>query len=324
MNISGIIFDTPIHEIQIPEENYQYNGNTFYMKRDDLQPFSFGGNKVRIANQVIKDMLEKGYDCLITYGNIRSNLCRTTANLCSAFKIPCYVISVVDDNHGCNRAFNGSIVQSVGANWVSCEKANVPEVVAKLKKELIEKGYKPYYIKDDEAEIASCHAYTQTYKELKQYQEKTGLHFDYIFHASGSGTTQAGLIIGKLLAADENPKIVGISIARAYERGVTMLKLHLERYFNSKGIKFSEEELMREIIFTDEYVLGGYSLSNSKIGNLCLDMVKYNGIELDCTYTGKAFSGMLEYIKDKNIKNSNILFIHTGGLPLYFDYLLDK
>ena len=53
-------------------------------------------------------------------------------------------------------------------------------------------------------------------------------------------------------------------------------------------------------------------------------MTTYNGIECDQTYTGKAFNGMINYIKDKDIKNANILFVHTGGLPLFFDYIRDK
>lgn len=32
------------------------NDNEMYVKRDDLLPFSFGGNKVRIANIFINDM----------------------------------------------------------------------------------------------------------------------------------------------------------------------------------------------------------------------------------------------------------------------------
>jgi D-cysteine desulfhydrase len=46
-----------------------------------------------------------------------------------------------------------------------------------------------------------------------------------------------------------------------------------------------------------------------------------HGIPLDSTYTGKAFWGMMQYIKKEQIKEKNILFIHTGGTPLFFDDL---
>jgi D-cysteine desulfhydrase len=52
-------------------------------------------------------------------------------------------------------------------------------------------------------------------------------------------------------------------------------------------------------------------------------MYKVNGIPLDPIYTGKAFWGMKEYIKDMQMAGKNILFIHTGGTPLFFDFLIN-
>ena len=50
-------------------------------------------------------------------------------------------------------------------------------------------------------------------------------------------------------------------------------------------------------------------------------MLRCNGIPLDPTYTGKAFWGMLQYLKDHGIRGKRILFLHTGGTPLFFDLL---
>ena len=43
-------------------------------------------------------------------------------------------------------------------------------------------------------------------------------------------------------------------------------------------------------------------------------------IYLDPVYTGKAFSGMKKYIKENKLNDKKILFIHTGGIPLFLDY----
>ena len=43
------------------------------------------------------------------------------------------------------------------------------------------------------------------------------------------------------------------------------------------------------------------------------------GMPLDSTYTGKAFMGMKDYIEKESLKGKQILFIHTGGTPLFFD-----
>lgn len=46
-----------------------------------------------------------------------------------------------------------------------------------------------------------------------------------------------------------------------------------------------------------------------------------DGIALDTTYTGKAFWGMQQYLKKHGVTGKNVLFIHTGGTPLFFDDL---
>lgn len=51
------------------------------------------------------------------------------------------------------------------------------------------------------------------------------------------------------------------------------------------------------------------------------EMLLRHGIPMDSVYTAKAYEGMKKYLDDKDIKNSDILFIHTGGTPLFFDDL---
>ena len=55
-----------------------------------------------------------------------------------------------------------------------------------------------------------------------------------------------------------------------------------------------------------------------------LPVVKNYGVPFDHTYTGKAFVGMLDYIERMRIEDKNVLFIHTGGTPLFFDHINKK
>ncbi|MFB9106675.1 hypothetical protein ACFFU1_17335, partial [Algibacter miyuki] len=51
------------------------------------------------------------------------------------------------------------------------------------------------------------------------------------------------------------------------------------------------------------------------------ELAENEGILLDPVYSGRAFYGMLDYIKSQKIKKgANILFWHTGGLPANFYY----
>ena len=47
-------------------------------------------------------------------------------------------------------------------------------------------------------------------------------------------------------------------------------------------------------------------------------LAESEGILIDPVYTGRAFFAMLDHLEKKKLKtNSNILFLHTGGLPDY-------
>ena len=88
--------------------------------------------------------------------------------------------------------------------------------------------------------------------ELKaQYEKENDIHFDYIFLASGTGTTQAGLVCGQLMNKDDR-RIVGISIARRNPRGKDVVIDSVKEYLNEQKLSFSEEEIFEKTVFVDE------------------------------------------------------------------------
>ena len=96
------MYITPIIKI---EDDF----NDLYIKRDDLLPFSFGGNKVRIALEFLDDMRNQDRDCIIGYGNARAYLSRALANLCYQQNIPCHIISPADEDGTRIDTFNSKI-----------------------------------------------------------------------------------------------------------------------------------------------------------------------------------------------------------------------
>lgn len=309
------IIRTPITEL-----HHNENSNQFFIKRDDLLPFSFGGNKVRIAEEYFKDMMQKDYNCIISYGSSKSNLNRVIGNMSRAEGIPCYVVSPEDINPETQATFNSILVKDTGANIISCSRDNVADTVERVINKCKKDGLKPYYINGNKYgngnEEVPVRAYIKAYEEILAYERKAGIEFDYIFHASGTGMTQAGLVCGSIINRDKK-KIIGISIARTYENGVIPIKDSICLQF--KGSNF--EKINFPISFIDKYVCGGYGKYNNQIISTVQRVYNTEGIALDTTYTGKAFWGMTEYVKEKQISNSKILFIHTGGTPLFFDDL---
>ena len=64
--------------------------------------------------------------------------------------------------------------------------------------------------------------------------------------------------------------------------------------------------------------------NNEEINKTIETMMTKYGIPLDTTYTGKAFCGMQKYLREHEITGKRVLFIHTGGTPLFFEYLREK
>lgn len=315
------IFDTPVQKLRFTQGT-----NELFMKRDDLLPFSFGGNKVRFARKFAEDMQRKGCDAMIIYGNYHSNLCRILSNLCRQLSLPCYMIHNTEDVKEDRESHNSRLIKEMGVKEIRCGKSSIASAVEKAMQELREQGYAPYYIYGDSRgegnEWVPMEAYVQAYQEICDYEEKTGEKFSYIFLASSTNATQSGLLMGSLLKKDGR-KIVGISVSRNAKRGREVIEKNIQTYaerFHLSLPKNWEEQ----IYFTDSYMEGGYGAYSPKVMDLIRRVYETDGIPLDMTYTGKGFSGMLSYLNDKNIQGEKILFWHTGGTPLFFDLLMEK
>ena len=311
-----ILENTPITKLNVP-------GNNFYIKRDDLLPFSCGGNKVRIAHEFLSDMKAKGGNCLIMYGNSRSNLCRVLASACYMEGIPCMMICS-DDPDGIHRKTGNSVlVDLLGSEIIYCQKNAIAPAVDEAFRRASSRGLIPYYIYGNRLgtgnEGCAARAYAKAYDEICTQEEAMGIHFDYIFHASGTGATQSGLVCGHLIRGDSR-KIVGISVSRDKQRGTEIIKNGVTEWFRDEG-KILPPHFTDEILLSDEYLAGGYGIYSEEILETIRREWQRDSICLDPTYTGKAFTGMLSYVLEHNIKDKNILFIHTGGTPLFYDAL---
>ncbi len=299
------MYATPI--IKIENDN-----NELYVKRDDLLPFSFGGNKVRIALAFLDDMRNQGKNCIVGYGNARSNLSRALANLCYQQGIPCHIISPADEDGTRIDTFNSRMVQSFNATFHYCTKTSVKDTVESIMKELQDKGLNPYYIYGDSTGKGNEHTPLKAYVEV--YQEIKG-QYDYIFLATGTGMTHGGLLAGKAKNGG-NENIIGISVARTSAHETEVLHKTLLAY--SERV---EKIDIPKIMVIDDYLCGGYGKYDRNIEKVISTQMKQCGMPLDPTYTGKAFYGMLDYLKKNGIVGKKVLFFHTGGTPLYFDYL---
>ena len=314
-------------------------GNTLWYKRDDLIPFAFGGNKVRIAAAFFKDMFEKGGTCMIGYGNIRSNLSRALSWMANRYGVKCYIISPVETDllstsesqtnlslslDADDMTFNRRLSLMFGANIINCSKNDVAACVDETMNRLQEEGEIPYYIYGNALgqgnEAVPALPYVNVFNELLQQAEALSFEPDYLFLPCGTGGTLAGLLYGKFLTAS-SVEIVGISIARDREKASSHVRTALHRLGEAQERPLTDAWIDQHLHVEDSYIAGGYGKYNESILIGIRTVLTQEGIPLDPTYTGKAWWGMGQFLKQHDLKGKTVVFLHTGGLPLFFDLM---
>lgn len=294
------------------------NSNKLFIKRDDLTDVAFGGNKARKMQYFLEEALSQNADCIVTYGSVQSNHCRITSAVATMNGLDVYLIQPISDD---SQNFNGNVFLNSFFDpiVISTPLNAVADTIEKTIQDLKASGKKPYFIEGGGHGDLGTHAYKVAYEEILKQERELELEFDYIFHASGTGTTQAGLIAGKHIHK-KSTNIIGISIARNMERGIDVIHKSLLSYLESSDYSITNES---EIHFIDKYIGKGYADINGEVLKTIKEVARNSGIFLDPVYTGKAFYGMKQYIKKNQIINKNILFIHTGGTPILFNYAED-
>ncbi len=310
------LFEQPLPVTPIAPLSMACGQNQFWIKRDDLLPFSFGGNKVRKAAEFYKEIKESGADVVMTYGSNSSNHCRIIANMAAAMGLQCHIISPAENRE---ILYNTRMVSQFGASIETCPVNEVAQTIENRKARFVKEGKKPYFITGGGHGNPGTHSYVRAYDEICVQEVQMGVRFDYIFHASGTGATQAGLVCGQLLAKDEARRIVGISIAREKDRGREVVRESIEAYLGAAYERLYRDEAL---VFDASYRCGGYGKYTQEILDVIGKVMSEEGVPMDTTYVGKAFWGMLQYLGEKEICGRKILFLHTGGTPLFFDKLV--
>lgn len=291
---------TPI--IKLEKLSSKYNKN-IYLKRDDFTGTEVSGNKIRKLEYALADALDKGCDTIITIGAIQSNHCRATAAACAKLGLECHLLlrGNIKDVEG-----NVFLDYILGANIHYVERDLIDMELEKLINSLRNVGKNPYIIPIGASNSVGSYGYINAYEEILTQEEQLGLEFDLVSVPVGSGGTYAGLWYGNYIN-NENKRILGFSVSDPKE------------YFKEAVIEIlngldQEIKSFDSIEINDSYIGEGYSIATKEELEFYYHIGKMEGVVFDPAYTGKAFRGLIKEIESGNVKEENILFIHTGGL----------
>ena len=309
---------TPLQEL--PRFRKMLGGPRIWMKRDDLTGLAFGGNKARKLEFMIADALAQGADVIVTSAAAHSNMLRQTCAACRQYGLDIHLVMrgtgeepvqgnlLLDYLFGADMTF---IPTKDPYSQLSVDVMN--RVVSDLKS----RGRHPYVIdmRYGSGALATL-GYVWASAELREQFNRLGIEKPTIICSTGSGTTQAGLLLGaELLGADF--RIVGVSVQQSTE---LMIPRIVKKVQDAAVLLGVESALSPEQVVVDDRWIGpAYGVPTPECMEAMRLVAHTEGIVVDPVYSGKGLSGLIGWVREGRLAPSDdVVFIHTGGTPAIF------
>lgn len=293
-----------------------------FIKRDDLLPGCSGGNKTRKLDFCIADALLKGADTIITCGAVQSNHCRLTLSWAVKEGLDCHLVleERVKGSYKPDASGNNFLFQLMGVKSVTVVPGGSPmlDEMEKLAASLRAAGKKPYIIPGGASNAIGACGYVACAQETLEQLYLAGINMHTMVVPSGSAGTHAGIVVG-MQGNNANIPVLGIDVSRPKEvQEELVYKLVKE---TAKLVGVNQEIPASAVTCFGDYYGAGYSLPTDSMIEAVKLLARTEAILLDPVYSGKAMAGFIDLVrKDTFPKNSNVLFLHTGGSPALYAY----
>ena len=171
---------------------------------------------------------------------------------------------------------------------------------------------KPYHIPIGGSNGIGLWGYIEAAAELANDFAQHSIQPGAILHATGSGGTQAGLVVGCQLYGIDAP-VIGFAVCDDAAYFADKIAADIAEWQQLSGAQLALES--SSICTIDRYGGPRYGRCGPEVFKLIGKLAKLEGIILDPVYSAKAFHGMLQELRCGRFDGvSDIVFIHTGGL----------
>jgi len=305
------LFDQPSPLQPLPRFCDALGGRTeLWIKREDLLPLAFGGNKLRNLEFLVGAALADGADTLITSGRRWSNHARLTAAAGARAGLAVHLVlsgpPLDPPGPGVRlaRAFGATVHQLPTA-----DRAEREAMVADVAEGVTARGGRPYVIGIGGTGAIGAYGQLVAAEEVVAQADEMALGIDRVVLATATGGTQAGLLAGLRPAT----RATGIVVARTADE----LRPVIARTAGELGaeIRLSDVEL-------DERFIGaGYGRPTDAAQEAADLLARTEAILVDPVYTAKALAGLVAGVRSGAWDTERIVFWHAGGLPGLFEPL---
>ena len=297
--ISLGLFPTPMYRMA---NISRLLGTNVWIKRDDLTGVGLGGNKVRKLEFLLAQAKEQGAEIVMTTGGAQSNHAMLTAACCKRLGLT--PILVLKKRGVTERKGNQLLEYIMNTDVRFVDTDSYDDIYAEMDRIGAELG-RPYYkIPCGGSNALGALGYVKAVQEIAQ----SGVSFDHIVCAEGSGGTHAGTALGARLFLPET-KVTGIMVDDDPFDEITPRIM-------TEAAKLLELDMSfgRGDVNLVNMCGPGYAIASREGSEAMRLMAENEGLFLDPVYTGKSFAGLVKLAREGAFRpEENVLFLFSGG-----------
>jgi 1-aminocyclopropane-1-carboxylate deaminase/D-cysteine desulfhydrase-like pyridoxal-dependent ACC family enzyme len=298
-------------------------GPRLWLKRDDLLPVAFGGNKVRSLDLIVADALRQGADTLITGAGPLSNHVRASA--CIAAMAGLHCIAVYWGTPPERAEGNLFLTRMLGAEirfTGQLDRASTDHGIEAAAAEAIARGRHPYCVPRGGACVLAVLAHVLAVRETLAQCKNLGIQPQVVVMAAGGSATLAGWLLGSLLFG-ARWRIEAFTVSRPAEESWARAMSFAEEAAAMIGCPWNPHGIAG--IVHDGFLGEGYGIPSQEGQSAIANVARTEGVFLDPTYTGKAMAGYRRLLSEgRYVGSDTVLFLHTGGVPSLFTASVEK
>jgi L-cysteate sulfo-lyase len=294
-----------------------------WVKREDLGPLAFSGNKLRNLEFLLGAAIAEGEDTVVTSGRRWSNLCRLTAAAGARLGLQ---VEIVVSGPRVPDSANLALIDQLGARVHQAEtddRAEREALVQQVAADARAAGRRVRVIPVGGSEAAGAWGHALAAIEVADQAADLGFAADVIVLPTATGGTQAGLIVGSVLAATRDPeatlvsppRIVGVAVAHP----AAELRPSVEGLVRELAILAGITAPIDAIEIDDAQLGPGYGIPSPASAAAAGMLARNEGFLVDPVYTAKCLAGLISLVHSGQLDGKRAIFWHGGGLPALFE-----
>ena len=296
----------------------ELGGNAeIWIKREDLLPLAFGGNKLRNLEFLVGAALAEGADSLVTSGRRWSNHCRLTAAAGARAGLDVHLV------------INGPRLDPPGPNVVLDEllgatvhigptddRRDREALVESVTADLRSAGRRPFVVEVGGSGPVGAAGQFLAGLEAVEQLSKAGVREATIVLPSATGGTQAGLLAAMELVGPPRRPVLGVVVGQPAASLRPVIQTLLAGLAPLAGVDVPPEAIR----FDEGQLGGGYGQPTADAADAARLLARTEGILVDPIYTAKGLAALIAGVRD-GVLSGPIVFWHAGGTPALFERL---